>query len=204
MKFELKAEANPGRTGAGDGAVAAAGNGATAATAEDAWRPGKEGRAGVTEGVLETGKPGKDGFDDPRGPWATEKREGTALDKLSEKGGAETVAEAASPESTAAVELTWGADTAEALVAGAANRDPGRVTGGVSAGVPVKAKLLVRDVKGGSPLNTGAMGAEEPCGAREMEARELELFRGALKEESPDSTGFRELGKLTGTEAAEV
>lgn len=48
------------------------------------------------------------------------------------------------------------------------------------------------------------MGAEEPCGAREMEARELELFRGALKEERPDSAGFRELGKLTGTEAAEV
>lgn len=78
------------------------------------------------------------------------------------------------------------------------------MTGGVSAGLPVKAKLLVRDVKGGSPLNTGAMGAVEPWGAREMEARELELFRGALKEERPDSAGFRELGKLTGTEAAEV
>lgn len=39
---------------------------------------------------------------------------------------------------------------------------------------------------------------------REMEARELELFRGALKEERPDSAGFRELGKLTGTDAAEV
>lgn len=76
--------------------------------------------------------------------------------------------------------------------------------GGVSAGLPVKAKLLVRDVKGGSPLNTGAMGAEEPCEAREMEDRELELFRGALKEERPDSAGFRELGKVTGTEAAEV
>lgn len=36
------------------------------------------------------------------------------------------------------------------------------MTGGVSAVLPVKAKLLVRDVKGGSPLNTGAMGAEEP------------------------------------------
>lgn len=78
------------------------------------------------------------------------------------------------------------------------------MTGGVSAGLPVKAKLLVRDVKGGRPLNTGAMGAEEPCGARDIEARELELFRGPLKEERPDSAGFRELGKLTGTEAAEV
>lgn len=85
--------------------MAAAGSGATAATVEDAWRPGKEGRAGVTVGVLETGKPGKDGFDDPRGPWVTENREGTALDKLSGKGGAETVAEAVSPERTAAVEV---------------------------------------------------------------------------------------------------
>lgn len=86
MKFELKAEANPGRTGAGDGAVAAAGNGATAATAEDAWRPGKEGRAGVTEGVLETGKPGKDGFDDPRGPWATEKKGRDGTGQVKRKG----------------------------------------------------------------------------------------------------------------------
>lgn len=67
MKFELKAEANPGSTGAGDGAVAAAGSGATAATVEDAWSPGKEGRAGVTEGVLETGKGGKDELHEPRG-----------------------------------------------------------------------------------------------------------------------------------------
>lgn len=74
----------------------------------------------------------------------------------------------------------------------------------MSAGLPVKAKLLVRDVKGGSPLNTGAMGAVEPCGAREMEARELGLFKGALKEERLESAGFRELGKLTGTDVAEV
>lgn len=85
-----------------------------------------------------------------------------------------------------------------------ANKDPGTVTGGVSAGLPVKAKLLVRDVKGGSPLNTGATGAEEACAAREMEAREVELFKGALKEERPDNAGLRELGKLTGTEVAEV
>lgn len=42
----------------------------------------------------------------PEVPGQQKKREGTALDKLSEKGGAETVAEAASPESTAAVEFT--------------------------------------------------------------------------------------------------
>lgn len=65
LKFELKAEANPGSTGAGAGA--AAGSGATAATVEDAWSPGKEGRAGVTEGVLETGKGGKDELHEPRG-----------------------------------------------------------------------------------------------------------------------------------------
>lgn len=69
LRFELKAEANPGSTGAGDGgAVAAAGSGATAAaTAEDAWRPGKEGRAGVTEGVLEMGKGGKEALQEPSG-----------------------------------------------------------------------------------------------------------------------------------------
>lgn len=58
MKLELKAEANPGRTGAGDGVVVVTGSGVTAATVEDACRPGNEGRAGVTLEVLETEKPG--------------------------------------------------------------------------------------------------------------------------------------------------
>lgn len=68
MKLELNAEANPGRTGAGDGAVAATGSGVTAATVEGACSPGNEGRAGVTLGVLATEKPGKGGFEDGRGP----------------------------------------------------------------------------------------------------------------------------------------
>lgn len=58
MKLELNAEANPGRTGAGDGAVAATGSGVTAATVAGACSPGNEGRAAVTVGVLETEKPG--------------------------------------------------------------------------------------------------------------------------------------------------
>lgn len=58
MKLELKAEANPGSTGAGDGVVAATGSGVTAATVDGACSPGNEGRAGATLGVLETEKPG--------------------------------------------------------------------------------------------------------------------------------------------------
>lgn len=58
MKLELKAEANPGRTGAGDGVVAATGSAGTAATVAGGCSPGNEGRAGATLGVLETEKPG--------------------------------------------------------------------------------------------------------------------------------------------------
>lgn len=58
MKLELNAEANPGRTGAGDGAVAATGSGVTAATVEGACSPGNEERAGVTLEAFETEKPG--------------------------------------------------------------------------------------------------------------------------------------------------
>lgn len=57
MKLELKAEAKPGRTGAGDGAEAATGSGVTA-TVEGACSPGNEGSAGPPLGALETGKPG--------------------------------------------------------------------------------------------------------------------------------------------------
>lgn len=49
MKLELKAEAKPGRTGAGDGAVAAPVAGGCS--------PGKAGSAGAP-GALETEKPG--------------------------------------------------------------------------------------------------------------------------------------------------
>lgn len=66
--MELNADANPGRTGAGDGAVAATGSGVTAATVEGACSPGKAGGAGVALGALETEKPGYDGFEDGRGP----------------------------------------------------------------------------------------------------------------------------------------
>lgn len=58
MKLELNAEANPGRTGAGEAAVAATGSGVTAVTVQGACSPGNEGRAGGTLGVLETEKPG--------------------------------------------------------------------------------------------------------------------------------------------------
>lgn len=42
MKLELNAEANPGRTGAGEGAVAATGSGVTAETVEGGCSPGNE------------------------------------------------------------------------------------------------------------------------------------------------------------------
>lgn len=47
---------------------------------------------------------------------------------------------------------------ADDVVGGMGNRDPA----GVSAGLPGKAKLLVSEVKGGSALYTGAIGADEP------------------------------------------
>lgn len=62
MKLELNPEANPGRTGAGDGTVAATGSGVTAATVEGACSPGNEGRARVTLGALQTEKPGYRGL----------------------------------------------------------------------------------------------------------------------------------------------
>jgi hypothetical protein len=44
-------------------------------------------------------------LEEGRGPWVTEKREGTAVDRLREKGAAEEGAETESPERTDAVEL---------------------------------------------------------------------------------------------------
>lgn len=84
---------------------------------------------------------------------------------------------------------------ADEVVGGMGNRDPV----GVSAGLPGKAKLLVSEVKGGSALYTGAIGADELWGAMEGE-----LLRGALKEDRLESAGFRELGRLTGKELVEV
>lgn len=84
---------------------------------------------------------------------------------------------------------------ADVVVGGMGKSDPV----GASAGLPGKAKLLVSEVNGGSALYTGAIGAEEPCGAMEEE-----LFRGALREERLDSAGLRELGKLPANELAEV
>lgn len=146
LKLELKAEANPGSTGAGDGgAVAAAGSGATAATAEDAWRPGKEGRAGVTEGVLETGNGGKEELQEPRGAGGIANREGTALHRLRGNGGPGAAAGAISVGRTGLAEL---AGMVEVVVGGMGSKEPA----GVSAGLPGKAKLLVSEVKGGSAL----------------------------------------------------
>lgn len=50
---------------------------------------------------------------------------------------------------------------------------------------------MVKEVKGGRAVNTGAIGAEEPCGGREMEERGLEPFKGVLKVESPDNVGLK-------------
>lgn len=75
--------------------------------------------------------------------------------------------------------------------------DPGRDTDGLRDGLPVKGKLLVKEVKGGRAVNTGVMGVEEPCGGRE---RGFETFRGVLKLERPDSAGLRQVDKLMGTD----
>lgn len=82
-------------------------------------------------------------------------------------------------------ELTCGADV---VVGGMDNRGPV----GVSAGLPVKAKLLVKEVKGGSALYTGVDEA--------WEGIDGELFRGEVK---AGSAGLRELVKLHGNEVAE-
>lgn len=79
--------------------------------------------------------------------------------------------------------------------------DPGRDTGGLRDGLPVKGKLLVKEVKGGRAVNTGAIGVEEACGGREMEERGLEPFKGVLKLERPDNAGLRQVDKLMGTDA---
>lgn len=132
-----------------------------------------------------------------RGPCATEKREGTAVDRLSGKAAAEAGAGAESPESAAAEEL--GCGSAEEVVGAAevAISAPGRE----AAGLPGRGKLLVRDVKGGRAVKTGVMGVEEPCGGREMEESGLETFRGALRLDRPDNAGLRQDGKVMGTEA---
>lgn len=78
--------------------------------------------------------------------------------------------------------------------------DPGRDTGGLRDRLPVKGKLLVREVKGGRAVNTGGIGAEEPCGGREMEERGFEPFKGVLKLESPDNAGLRQVDRLMGTD----
>lgn len=134
----------------------------------------------------------------------TEKREGTAVDRLRGKGAAEpeTGAEAESPESTAAVELGGGtgADVTAAEEV-AAISDPGRAADGLRGGLPLKGKLLVKDVKGGRAVNTGVMGAEEACGGRAMEERGFDTFRGVVRPERPDSAGLRQVDKVMGTEA---
>lgn len=79
--------------------------------------------------------------------------------------------------------------------------DPGRDTDGLRDGLPVKGKLLVKEVKGGRAVNTGVMGVEEPCGGRDIEERGFETFKGVLKLESPDNAGLRQADKLMGTDA---
>ena len=95
-----------------------------------------------------------------RGPCATEKREGTAVDRLSGKAAAEAGAGAESPESAAAEEL--GCGSAEEVVGAAevAISAPGRE----AAGLPGRGKWLVRDVKGGRAVKTGVRGVEEQGG----------------------------------------
>lgn len=130
----------------------------------------------------------------------TEKREGTAVDRLRGKGAAETGAEAESPERTAAVELGAGAGADVTAADEVTSKDPGRDTDGLRGGLPVNGKLLVKEVKGGSAVNTGVMGAEEACGGREMEESGFDTFRGVVRLESPDSAGLRQVDKLMGTD----
>lgn len=131
----------------------------------------------------------------------TEKREGTAVDRLRGKGAAaDTEAEAESPERTAAVELGGGTGADVTAADEVAINDPGRDTDGLRGGLPVRGKLLVKEVKGGSAVNTGVMGAEEACGGREMEERGLDTFRGGVKLERPDNAGLRQVDKLMGTD----
>lgn len=56
LKLELKADAKPGRTGAGDAAEAAPASDVTAAV-DGACSPGNAGSADATPGALEAGKP---------------------------------------------------------------------------------------------------------------------------------------------------
>lgn len=56
MKLELKADAKPGRTGAGDAAEAASARDVAAAV-DGACSPGNAGSGGATPGALEAGKP---------------------------------------------------------------------------------------------------------------------------------------------------
>lgn len=79
--------------------------------------------------------------------------------------------------------------------------DPGRDTDGFRDGLPVKGKLLVKEVKGGRAVNTGVIGVEEPWGGREIEERGFETFKGVLKLERPDNAGLRQVDKLMGTDA---
>lgn len=131
----------------------------------------------------------------------TEKREGTAVDRLRGKGAAaDTGAEAESPERTAAVELGGGTGADVTAADEVAINDPGRDTDGLRGGLPVRGKLLVKEVKGGSAVNTGVMGAEEACGGREMEERGLDTFREGVKLERPDNAGLRQVDKLMGTD----
>lgn len=117
------------------------------------------------------------------------------------KGAAETGAEAESPERTAAVELGAGMAVEVAALDEVIISDPGRDTDGFREGLPGKGKLLVKEVKGGRAVKTGAIGVEEACGGREMEERGLEPFKGVLKLERPASAGLRQVDKLMGTDA---
>lgn len=137
-------------------------------------------------------------MEDGRGPCVTEKREGTPADRLRGKGAADTGAEAESPERTAALELGGGPGADVTAADEVAIKEPGRDTD--TDGLPVKGKLLVREVNGGSAVNTGVMGAEEACGGREMD-RGLDTFKGVVKPERPDRAGLRQVDKLMGTDA---
>lgn len=141
-------------------------------------------------------------MEDGRGPCVTEKREGTPADRLRGKGAADTGAEAESPERTAALELGGGPGADVTAADEVAIKGPGRDTDtdGLRGGLPVKGKLLVREVNGGSAVNTGVMGAEEACGGRAMEMG-LDTFKGVVKPERPDSAGLRQVDKLMGTDA---
>lgn len=78
--------------------------------------------------------------------------------------------------------------------------ESGRDTDGLRDRLPVKGKLLVKEVKGGRAMNTGMTGVEEPCGGREIKESGFETLKGVLKLGRPDNAQLRQADKLMDTD----